>query len=427
MTIEERTLAMSRAWKPARNVTWFLRNRILANLSKLTGGKVMLLDEWGKVELGQSDASKQIHIQIHNSAFYLEMALGGSNGAAAAYRSGYWSCDDLTGLFSLLMRNIDMLDSMESGLARTGMWWFRRWHNRRANTREGSRKNIHDHYDLGNDFFALFLDETMTYSAGIFASPTDTLKQASINKLDRICQKLELDVKDRVIEIGTGWGSFAIHAAKYYGCHVTTTTISRQQYELARERVTAEGLSGQIELLMTDYRDLEGKYDKLVSIEMIEAVGHEFLPEYFKQCANLLEPDGQMLLQAITMPDDRYDDYLKNTDFIQQFIFPGSCVPSFNAILDASVVRTDLQVSHVENIGPHYADTLCCWLENVMKNEEQILALGYSRDFLRLWEYYLCYCEAGFRERYLGDLQILFSKPACRAPALPRLMDAISP
>jgi cyclopropane-fatty-acyl-phospholipid synthase len=427
MTIEERTLAMSRAWKPARNVTWFLRNRILANLGKLTGGKVMLLDEWGKVELGQSDASKQIHIQIHNSAFYLEMALGGSNGAAAAYRSGYWSCDDLTGLFSLLMRNIDMLDSMESGLARTGMWWFRRWHNRRANTREGSRKNIHDHYDLGNDFFALFLDETMTYSAGIFASPTDTLKQASINKLDRICQKLELDVKDRVIEIGTGWGSFAIHAAKYYGCHVTTTTISRQQYELARERVTAEGLSGQIELLMTDYRDLEGKYDKLVSIEMIEAVGHEFLPEYFKQCANLLEPDGQMLLQAITMPDDRYDDYLKNTDFIQQFIFPGSCVPSFNAILDASVVRTDLQVSHVENIGPHYADTLRCWLENVMKNEEQILALGYSRDFLRLWEYYLCYCEAGFRERYLGDLQILFSKPACRAPALPRLMDAISP
>lgn len=427
MTIEERTLTMGRAWKPARSVTWFLRNRILAKLDKLVGGKVVLQDEWGEVELGQSNASQQIHIQVFNSAFYLEMVLGGSNGAAAAYRSGYWNSDDLTGLFSLFIRNIDLLDSMESGLARTGMWWFRRWHSRRANTREGSQKNIHDHYDLGNDFFALFLDETMTYSAGIFVNPTDTLKQASINKLDRICQKLDLDVKDKVIEIGTGWGSFAIHAAKYYGCHVTTTTISRQQYELARERVRAEGLSSQIELLLTDYRDLQGNYDKLVSIEMIEAVGHEYLPEYFKRCAGLLKPDGQMLLQAITMPDDRYEDYLKNTDFIQQFIFPGSCVPSFNAILDASVVRTDLQVSHVENIGPHYADTLRYWLENVVKNEERILALGYSRDFLRLWEYYLCYCEAGFRERYLGDLQILFSKPACRAPALPRFMDDISP
>jgi cyclopropane-fatty-acyl-phospholipid synthase len=423
MTIEERALTMGRALKPASSLTWLLRNRILAKLDKLTGGKVMLQDEWGEVGLGQSDTSQQIHIQVHNSAFYLEMALGGSNGAAAAYRSGYWSCNNLTGLFSLFIRNIDLLDSMESGLARTGMWWFRRWHCRRANTREGSQKNIHDHYDLGNDFFALFLDETMTYSAGIFVNPTDTLKQASINKLDRICQKLDLDVKDQVIEIGTGWGSFAIHAAKYYGCHVTTTTISRQQYELARERVSAEGLSGQIELLLTDYRDLQGKYDKLVSIEMIEAVGHEYLPEYFKRCAGLLKPHGQMLLQAITMPDDRYEDYLNNTDFIQQFIFPGSCVPSLNAILDASVLRTDLQVSHVENIGPHYADTLRYWLENFMKNKERILGLGYSRDFLRLWEYYLCYCEAGFRERYLGDLQILFSKPACRVPALPRFMD----
>ena len=423
MTIEERTLTMGRTLKPARSLTWLLRNRILGKLDKLTGGKVVLQDEWGEVELGQSEASEKILIQVYNSAFYLEMALGGSNGAAAAYRSGYWSCNNLTGLFSLFIRNIDLLDSMESGLARTGMWWFRRWHCRRANTREGSQKNIHDHYDLGNDFFALFLDETMTYSAGIFVNPTDTLKQASINKLDRICQKLDLDVKDQVIEIGTGWGSFAIHAAKYYGCHVTTTTISRQQYELARERVSAEGLSGQIELLLTDYRDLQGKYDKLVSIEMIEAVGHEYLPEYFKRCAGLLKPHGQMLLQAITMPDDRYEDYLNNTDFIQQFIFPGSCVPSLNAILDASVLRTDLQVSHVENIGPHYADTLRYWLENFMKNKERILGLGYSRDFLRLWEYYLCYCEAGFRERYLGDLQILFSKPACRVPALPRFMD----
>jgi cyclopropane-fatty-acyl-phospholipid synthase len=352
--------------------------------------------------------------------FYQQILTAGTKGAAAAWRDGLWSCSDLTTLLRIMTRNVASLDAFESGTARLMNFWAKLKHRLRSNTREGSQQNIHAHYDLGNDMFELFLDRTMTYSAGIFRHKDTTLEQASIEKLDTICRKLELDASHHLIEIGSGWGSFAIHAATNYGCKVTTTTISKDQYKLASERIAAAGLQDRITLLLCDYRDLEGQYDRLVSIEMIEAVGHEFLPRYFSKCASLLKDDGRLLIQAITMPDQRYAHYLKRTDFIQQFIFPGSCVPSLTAMLNSVTGSTDLRIENIENIGPDYATTLHCWLDNFRANRERIAALGYDEKFLRIWEYYLCYCEAGFRERYLGDVHLLMHKPkAARVPLQP--------
>jgi len=262
----------------------------------------------------------------------------------------------------------------------------------------------------------------MTYSSGIFEHSSATLHEASVAKLDRICRKLQLSPRDRVLEIGTGWGSFAMHAASRYGCRVTTTTISREQHALAARRIREAGLGDRVELLLADYRTLEGRFDKLVSIEMIEAVGHEYLPGYFAKCASLLDDDGRMLVQAITMPDQRYGQYLKSSDFIRRYVFPGSCVPSIGTMIGAMSAASDLKPVHLEDIGPHYAKTLRCWLENFLARADDVRALGYSDRFVRMWEYYLCYCEAGFAERYLGDVQMLLHKPKCRAePLLPPL------
>lgn len=366
------------------------------------------------VDSWQTDTSKEadITIDIHDMRFYLDVMMAGSNGVASAYRDGYWSCSDLTGLFRLMIRNMGNTDELESGFATVGNWWLKRRHKARSNTKQGSQNNIQAHYDLGNEMFQLFLDPTMTYSSGIFLNEDSTLEEASIEKLDRICRKLELNETHKVIEVGSGWGSFAIHAAKNYGCHVTTTTISKQQYELASQRIKQHKLGHLIDLKFCDYRDLTGQFDKLVSIEMIEAVGHEFLPEYFSKCASLLKQDGQMLIQGITMPDQRYPQYLKTSDFIQQFIFPGSCVPSLTAMVEAITKASDMRVNHIEDIGPHYATTLRAWLVNFMAKLGDIKKYGYSDDFIRLWEYYFCYCEAGFKERYTGVVQILMNKPA---------------
>jgi cyclopropane-fatty-acyl-phospholipid synthase len=279
-----------------------------------------------------------------------------------------------------------------------------------SNSRSGSKKNIHAHYDLGNDFFKLFLDETMTYSSAIFKSENSSLKDASINKLDHICKKLNLNETHHILEIGGGWGSFAAHAAQNYGCEVTTTTISQEQFQYMKKKFLDLGLSDKIHLLNEDYRNLSGRYDKIVSIEMIEAVGDQFLGTFFSVCSKLLIPGGQMCLQSITMPDDRYPKYLENTDFIQTYIFPGSCVPSLAAMKSALSRYTNLTVRHIENIAPHYSKTLLYWLNNFNRNESLIKKLGYDESFCRLWRYYLCYCAAGFQEHYLGDLQILLNK-----------------
>ena len=274
----------------------------------------------------------------------------------------------------------------------------------------GSKKNIQAHYDLGYDFFKLFLDDTMTYSSAIFESRNSSLKEASINKLDLICKKLNLNETDHVLEIGGGWGSFAIHAAQIYGCEVTTTTISEEQYRYMNQRFSKLNLNKKINLLNKDYRSLSGNYDKIVSIEMIEAVGDKFLGTFFSTCSKLLKSKGQMLLQSITMPDDRYPQYLKNTDFIQTYIFPGSCIPSLAAIKNSLKKHTNFTIYDIEDIAPHYSKTLLYWLQNFNKNESQIRKLGYDENFCRLWKYYLSYCAAGFQERYLGDLQILMNK-----------------
>jgi cyclopropane-fatty-acyl-phospholipid synthase len=387
------------------------RNLLRKRISDLNAGKIIISDPLDSYsgEINKDD----VVVNVHDFRFYIDVLISGSKGAASAYRDGYWTCNDLTGLFRLMVRNLDSLDSMESGLASIGNWWLRRRHKARNNSIEGSRNNIQSHYDLGNEMFSIFLDPTMTYSSGYFLSDDSSMEQASIEKIDRICRKLNLKPHHRVLEIGTGWGSFAIHAAKNYRCHVTTTTISKQQFKLASQRVREQGLQERIDIKLCDYRELEGQYDRLVSIEMIEAVGHEYLPGYFAACSRLLSDDGQACIQAITMPDHRYDDYLKTSDFIQEYIFPGSCVPSFTAIQHAITQSSDFRLNHLEDFGLHYARTMRQWLNKFMSSLDTVRQLGYGDDFIRLWEYYMCYCEAGFLERYTSVVQVVLNKPQC--------------
>ena len=353
-------------------------------------------------------------VRVHDARFYSEVAYGGSVGAGEAYMLGYWSADDLTAAMRILLQNRAVLDGMETGLAALSAPLRKAAHWAARNTRGGSRRNIAAHYDLGNEFFALFLDPTLMYSAAVFERPGMTLEEASVAKLERICRRLDLRPTDRVLEIGTGWGGFALHAAGRYGCHVTTTTISQEQYGLARERVAAAGLEGRVTLLRQDYRDLAGRYDKLVSIEMIEAVGHEYLETFFAKCSALLEEHGMMLLQAITIQDQRYDAARRSVDFIRKHIFPGSCIPSVTAICRSVARASDLKLFNLEDIGPHYATTLARWRENLARNAAAARALGLPEEFLRRWEFYFRYCEAGFAERALGDVQALFVKPCAR-------------
>jgi cyclopropane-fatty-acyl-phospholipid synthase len=283
---------------------------------------------------------------------------------------------------------------------------------------EGSRKNIAAHYDLGNDLFALFLDPTMMYSCAIFSDERQGLQAGFELKLKIICDKLDLQPTDHVVEIGTGWGGFAIYAAKHYGCKVTSTTISKQQYDYAKTAINAQGLQHQVTLLFDDYRDLQGQYDKLVSIEMIEAVGYQFYDNYFAKVSQLLKPNGLALIQAITISDQRYQSALKSVDFIQRYIFPGSNIPSVTAMLDSMTRASDLRLFNLEDIGPHYATTLRKWRENFIVNIAEVRKLGYSEAFINMWIFYFCYCEAGFKERVLGDVHLLLAKPENRRSVL---------
>ena len=355
---------------------------------------------------------------VHHPKFYTDSVFGGSVGSAEAYINGYWTTDDLTALIRILIQNQHVFDQMEKGLARLAAPANRLLHFLNRNTRRGSRGNIQVHYDLGNDFYELFLDDTLTYSCGIFETERSSLKEASIAKYDRICRKLQLGRGDQILEIGTGWGGFAIHAAGHYDCRVTTTTISDNQYQLAGERFAAAGLSDKITLLKQDYRDLAGQFDKLVSIEMIEAVGHHYLDTFFQACSRLLKPDGMFLLQAITIRDQVFEKHKRSVDFIKRFIFPGSCIPSITAIHSAIASATDLKLVHLEDITPHYARTLREWRRRFFANIDEVRKLGFPDSFIRMWEYYLCYCEGGFTERYIGDVQALFAKPLSRPEPL---------
>ncbi|MEO9214342.1 MAG: cyclopropane-fatty-acyl-phospholipid synthase family protein [Rhodanobacter sp.] len=396
----------------------FLRQQLLGQLSQLRHGRFLLTDDGEQLAFGDAAAELQIHMEILDPAFYRAVATHGSVGAGEAFMDGLWRCDNLVGLVQLLVRNRDMLDGMESGLARLGGMAMRGWHALRRNTHEGSRRNIAAHYDLGNDFFSLFLSPDLMYSSAIWTDPSDTLEIASTRKLERICRKLDLKPTDRVIEIGTGWGGFALYAAQHYGCHVTTTTISREQHALASERVAAAGMSEHVELLLEDYRDLRGQYDKLVSIEMVEAIGAPYLDTYFKQLGALLKPDGLALLQAITIEDHRYAQALKSVDFIKRHVFPGSFIPSINALLAAKTRSSDLALVQLEDFGHSYALTLKAWRERFMAHLPQVRAQGFDARFVRLWEFYLAYCEGGFRERSIGVAHLLLAKPGHRRVAL---------
>ncbi|WP_346948694.1 cyclopropane-fatty-acyl-phospholipid synthase family protein [Dyella sp.] len=398
----------------------FLRRRLLDALRGLRHGRLVVHDALGSTECGEPVAERpalSVQVEVRDLGFYRALAFQGSVGAGEAYGDGQWHCDDLVALVRLLVRNRDLLDGMESGTARLGGLLLRAWHALRANSRAGSRRNIAAHYDLGNDFFGLFLSADLMYSSALWTQPDDTLEQASTRKLEVICRKLDLRPGDRVIEIGTGWGGFALHAARHYGCHVTTTTISREQHTLAAARIAEAGLQDRVTLRLDDYRDLAGRYDKLVSIEMIEAIGAEYLDTYFARLGALLEPHGMALIQAITIEDHRYEQALASVDFIKRHIFPGSFIPSLAAMLQAKSRAADLALVHQEDFGLSYAMTLHAWRERFMARLADARALGLDERFLRLWEFYLAYCEGGFLERSIGVSHLLLAKPGARPPA----------
>jgi cyclopropane-fatty-acyl-phospholipid synthase len=384
-------------------------------MQNLQASRLTIEDALGTQVLGEVAASPEqtLHarLRVNDPTFYVQTALNGSVGAGEAYMDGQWDCDDLVALIRMLVRNRDRLDAMETGTARIGGMAMKLWHALARNTRAGSRKNIAAHYDLGNDLFALFLDRNLMYSSALYTSESDTLDVAATRKLDRICQKLALGANDHVVEIGTGWGGFALYAASHYGCRVTTTTISQEQFDLARERIAAAGLSDRVSVLLEDYRELKGRFDRVVSIEMIEAIGHQYLDTYFRKVGNLLHDNGAALIQAITIEDHRYVKALKAVDFIKRHIFPGSFIPSISVML-ASVARSsDLKLYNLEDIGSSYALTLQAWRERFLEKRAEVLALGYPERFIRMFEFYFAYCEGGFRERSIGVVQMLLTRP----------------
>ena len=386
------------------------RRLVLGRLESLRSGTLRVQDGDVVHEFRGAAPGPGATLVVRDPAFYSELAYGGSVGAAESYMLGHWSTPELTGLLRLMLANREALDALEGGLARVSSPLRLLAHWLHMNTRAGSRRNISAHYDLGNDFFRLMLDETMMYSCALFERPDMSLAEASRAKLDLVCRKLGLGPSNHVIEIGTGWGGFAIHAAGRYGCRVTTTTISPSQYELARERVRAAGLDDRVTVLLEDYRDLRGQFDRLVSIEMIEAIGHKQFGEFFRRSAELLTRDGRMVLQSITIADRHFAQARDEVDFIKRYIFPGCCIPSVGALTEAMVAASDLRLVHLEDIGPHYATTLATWRRNFHARLDEVRALGYPDTFIRMWEYYLCYCEAGFAERTLGDVHMVMTR-----------------
>ncbi len=392
------------------------RAPVLKTLAALSSGSLTLHEGAKSHEFGgQSRPELSASVDVRSPKLYRRVALGGALGAAESYLRGEWTTDDLPATLKVFAANLDMINQLDGPVTRAINLPSTLAHRLRRNSRTGSRRNIRDHYDLGNELFALFLDDTMTYSCGVFHKPDATMQEASLAKLDLVCQKLQLTSSHHVLEIGSGWGSFAIHAARTYGCRVTTTTISQAQFDVASARVREAGLDSRVTVLLSDYRDLTGQYDALVSIEMIEAVGAQFLDQYFATCNRLLAPHGQMLLQGIIMPEHRYQPYLGSADFIQRYVFPGSALTSIGAIARAIGKATDLNVTHIEDLSPHYAQTLQRWRAQFLGRLDDVRALGgYDTRFIRLWDYYLAYCEAGFSERLTGVVQVLLSKSSCR-------------
>ena len=387
---------------------------ILKKFKNLQFGYIHLTDGAESYSYGDNSSEMKVEMEILSSEFYVFLGSGGLLGVTEAYTAGYWRADDIVTLIRLIIKNSKVMEKLDSGWAKLIRPLNTYIHRKRQNTLSGSKENILAHYDLSNDFYKLWLDETMTYSCGVFENDKSTLNEASIEKLDRICRKMDLKPNDNILEIGTGWGSFAIHAAKKYGCHITTTTISDAQYEYAKQRIVDEGLESKIKLLNEDYRNLSGTFDKIISIEMIEAVGHEYVELFFEKVSKLLKKDGLFALQGITFNDHKFDEYKNSVDFIKKYIFPGSCLISISQITNAIKNRTDLEVVNLEDISTHYSKTLYEWRKNFMNVLPEVKLLGFSNAFINMWEFYLIYCEAGFIERNIGDYQIIFAKSGAR-------------
>ncbi len=401
---------------PSQFLSEYARRILFSRLNTIEIGHLIIEDESGTYVFGQDVSSTSLvaRISVYRLNAYREILLGGGIGAGESYMRGDWVSTDLVSVVRLIAVNQSVLDNMDS----TWSWLSKRFSSitelLRINTKAGSKKNIAAHYDLSNAFFSLFLDKSMMYSAAIFPSSDASLESAALIKLDHICKRLNLNESDHLLEIGSGWGGMAVYAAKHYGCRVTTTTISRRQYELVLERVEREGLSDRIEVLFKDYRELSGTYDKLVSIEMVEAVGHQYHREFFSGCARLLKPNGLMLMQAITTQDQRFEREKNKMDFIQKYIFPGGCLPSNEAVIKNVSKHTDMHLVGLDDITLDYALTLGSWRKRFFDKIDTVKSLGFDDTFVRMWDFYLCYCEGGFRERVINTSQFLLAKPMCR-------------
>ena len=395
------------------------RKLVLGKLSSISIGTLYVHEHFGEAsvkQFGQAPGASDIeaHIHVSNPSTYTQVMLNGTIGSGEAYMDSAWHSPDLVQVIRLMVANIGLLQDLDSRWSFLHKMVLKVLHRLNANSLQGSKKNISAHYDLGNDFFGIFLDPTMLYSSAVFPSEGASLAEASEFKMARICRKLQLKPTDHLLEIGTGWGGMAVYAAKHFGCRVTTTTISREQYEHAKAWVEREGLQDRITLLLKDYRELEGQYDKIVSIEMVEAVGHQYYATFFSRCSALLKDDGIMVMQAITIQDQRFESYKNSVDFIQRYIFPGGCLPSNQVVANNIAEHTDMQIVGLDDITFDYAKTLASWRDKFFDHIDEIRAQGFDQRFINMWDFYLCYCEGGFLERAISTAQFTFAKPRCR-------------
>jgi len=397
-----------------KNILHRLARALVFNqLNKIKIGHIVIIEGNNKFSFGKKD-KLNVTVTVHDPRFYGALAFGGSIGVSEAFMQKFWSASDLTKLIRIMAINQNTMDQLEGLFNIFIKPILKCLHYLNQNSVKGSEINISKHYDLGNEFFSLFLDSTMMYSSAVFKNPQDSLYKGSIHKLETICQSLELTSQDHIVEIGSGWGGFAIYAAQHYGCKVTTTTISKEQYKYVRQKIKDLKLSHKITVLLSDYRHLKGQYDKLVSIEMLEAVGYQYYETYFKVCANLLKPQGLAVIQTITIADQRYEKAKRSVDFIQRYIFPGSCIPSITALQNSMTQSSDLRIYSIHDIGIHYARTLALWREAFFKRLKDIKVLGFDDAFIRMWHFYFSYCEGGFQEKVISDIHLKLVKPGYR-------------
>lgn len=395
----------------------FYEKVVLNMLSRMEMGSLSITMPSGEnITLGNGTGNISASIRINNDSFFKRCVLYGDIGFGEAYMDGEWETDNITSVISWFLLNVDNAPTASGSKVQSASlnllkFWNKLSHLKRANNMSGSRKNISEHYDLNNDFFALFLDPSMTYSSAYFREEGMDLQKAQQEKYNRLCRQLNLRESDHVLEIGSGWGGNAIHIAKNYGCKVTTITISEEQYKLAKERIEKEQLADKVNVMLQDYRLLEGKFDKIVSIEMLEAVGAEFYDTFFSKCNDLLKKDGILAFQVITCPDARFESLRTGVDWIQKHIFPGSLLPSVAAVNRAINNVSDLTMVDLKDIGLHYAKTLNIWKEQFNANVNEVKKLGFDERFIRKWNYYLCYCEAAFEMRNINVMQMVYVRP----------------